>query len=72
VSGTFATSSTAGVLTGSITGLDVTTCQVYQPSANVTSCTADTLIYYFVDPTKAVALENDINQLTRGFFQLQQ
>jgi hypothetical protein len=45
---------------------------VYQPSGNVTSCTADTLIYYFVDPTKAVALENDIDQLTLGFFQLQQ
>jgi hypothetical protein len=57
LSGTFAIGSTNGLLTGTIT----------DPVSGI----SDTFTYYIVDTTKVVAIENDANQLTLGFFELQ-
>jgi hypothetical protein len=60
VSATFATTSTNGVFTGNISGI----ASHPVPSNKFT--------YYLVSPAKSVAIENDINQLTLGVFELQQ
>jgi hypothetical protein len=60
VSGTF-TAAASGIFTGTLTGLDVTT---------VTN--GDAFAYYLVDPTRVIGIETDPNQLTLGFFLLQQ
>jgi hypothetical protein len=60
VSGTF-TASANGAFTGTITGLDVTT-----------ATNADVFSYYLIDTTKLFAIETDTNQLTLGFFTLEQ
>ena len=60
VSGTF-TAAASGVFTGTITGLDVTT-----------ATNSNAFTYYMIDTTRAVAIETDPNQLTLGYFQLQQ
>jgi hypothetical protein len=60
VNGNFA-SSANGIFTGTITGLDVTT-----------SSNQDAFTYYMADPTKVFAIETDPNQLTLGFFRLEQ
>jgi hypothetical protein len=60
VTATYATTSTNGVFTGTISGI----ASHPKPSNEFT--------YYLVNPTKAVAIENDINQLTLGIFELQQ
>jgi len=67
---TFAATSTAGIFTGNITGIDVTDCQVYE--AATTACTADAFTYYFVNSNTVVGIENDANQLTLLRFELQQ
>jgi hypothetical protein len=59
-----------GIYAGYIGGLDLTTCPVYGVGA--TACSQDAFTFYFVDSTKAVAIENDANQLTLGTFELQQ
>jgi hypothetical protein len=64
--GTF-TSTTSGILAGTITGLDLTTCNVF--SLNGTICTADAFNYYMIDAASAIAIETDSNQLTLGLFQ---
>lgn len=51
----------SGFLTGTMTGLDATT-----------STNQDAFTYYVIDPTKVVAIETDPNQLTLGYFELQQ
>jgi len=61
VSGAFAADVSGEFLTGTITGLDVTT-----------STNADTFTYYPIDTTSIIAIESDTNQLTLGFFDLQQ
>ena len=53
------TSNPSGIFTGTITGLDI---------ANHT----DAFAYYLVDTTKVVAIETDANQMTLGYFELQQ
>ncbi len=69
VSGTF-TAAANGVFSSAtaagsgITGLDLTSCP--------TGCTDDAFAYYVIDPTRIVAIETDPNQLTLGFFRLQQ
>lgn len=63
VTGAFVQSS-GGIFTGTITGLDVTTC--------ATACTNDVFTYYLIDSTNLVAIETDANQLTLGYFDLQQ
>jgi len=50
----------SGFLTGTMTGLDTS------------FATQDNFTYYLVDATKAVAIQNDPNQLTLGYFELQQ
>jgi hypothetical protein len=60
VSGTF-TPFASGVLTGTITGLEV-------PS----NTTTPTFTYYIVDTTRVVAIETDTNQLTLVHFELKQ
>jgi hypothetical protein len=60
VSGAF-TASANGAFTGTITGLDVTT-----------ATNADVFSYYLIDTTKLFAIETDTNQLTLGFFTLEQ
>jgi hypothetical protein len=69
VAGSLALTGT-GIYTGSISGLDLTTCPVYGVGSS--ACSQDAFTFYFVDSTKAVAIENDANQLTLGFFELQQ
>jgi hypothetical protein len=56
LSGNFAASSTAGVLTGTTTDPDTNT---------------DVFTYYVVDGNSVVGIENDANQLTLGLFELQ-
>lgn len=68
VAGSLALSGT-GIYNGSISGLDLTTCPVYGVGSS--ACSQDAFTFYFVDSTKAVAIENDINQLTLGSFELQ-
>src|SRR5271166_126368 len=50
----------SGIFTGTIQGISTTS-----------GSTADNFTYYLVDTTKAVAIENDTDQLTLGVFQLQ-
>jgi hypothetical protein len=69
VSGSF-TSSSSGVFTGNINGLDVTSCTVYNASG--AGCSNDVFVYYVIDNTKAIAIETDQNQLTLGEFTLEQ
>jgi hypothetical protein len=61
VTGAFVASAD-GAFTGTITGLDVTQGASQQ----------DVFVYYLVDTTKVFAIETDTNQLTLGFFTLQQ
>lgn len=58
VTGTF-TAASSGAFTGTINGLDV-------------NGSTDTFVYYMVDTTIAFVLETDTNQLTYGFFSLEQ
>jgi hypothetical protein len=60
VTGTFAANAN-GIFTGTITGID-----------SVSASTADNFTYYLVDNIRAVAIETDSDQLTLGYFQLQQ
>jgi hypothetical protein len=64
VSGTFVTASN-GIFSGTITGLDVTSCATFGGSG----CTADVFNYYLIDATgDNIAIETDANQLTLGYF----
>jgi hypothetical protein len=64
VSGTF-TSNADGIFTGTVTGVDVTTCALFGGAG----CTADVFNYYLIDTTgDSIAIETDINQLTLGVF----
>jgi hypothetical protein len=67
---TFAATSTPGIFTGNITGLDVTDCQVYESATN--TCTADAFTYYLVSSSTVVGIESDANQQTLIRFELQQ
>jgi len=60
LSGAF-TASASGVFTGTITGVD-----------SVSAATADHFTYYVVDGTEVVAIQNDADQLSLGYFELQQ
>jgi len=60
LAGTF-TADGSGVFSDGMTGLDV-----------ATASNADTFTYYVIDTTRAVAIETDPNQMTLGYFQLQQ
>ncbi len=55
------TADPSGVFIGTITGLD-----------NSSTTAQDLFRYYVVDSTKAFAIETDLNQLTLGYFELQQ
>jgi hypothetical protein len=55
------TASANGAFSGAIQGLDVTT-----------ATNNDVFVYYLVDTTKIFAIETDTNQLTLGFFTLEQ
>ena len=57
----FSVVSASGIFTGTITGLDVST-----------STNDDAFAYYLVDTTRVVAIETDTNQMTLGYFELQQ
>jgi hypothetical protein len=69
VSGTF-TPSPNGAFTGTITGLDVSDCTAFNSGGS--GCTQDAFSYYLIDTTKVFFIETDTNQLTLGFFTLQQ
>jgi len=65
VSGAF-TVAASGAYTGTITGLDVTSCTAFGGAG---PCSTDTFIYYLVDPTgDNIAIETDVNQITLGYF----
>jgi len=67
VSGAF-TSNADGIFTGTITGVDVTTCPLFTTTA-AGPCTADIFNYYLIDATgDNIAIETDPNQLTLGAF----
>lgn len=55
------TADPSGVFNGTMTGLD-----------SATPTNQDSFNYYVIDTTKVVAIENDTNQLTLGYFELQQ
>lgn len=55
------TADPSGVFTGTITGLD-----------NTNATTQAAFTYYVIDSTKVVAIQTDPNQLTLGYFELQQ
>ena len=55
------TANSNGVFTGSITGIDA-----------LSSSSPDNYTYYVADPTKVFGIETDTNQITLGFFELQQ
>jgi hypothetical protein len=57
----FSTVDPSGFLTGTMTGLDVTT-----------TTNTGNFSYYLIDTTKVVAIQTDPNQLTLGYFELQQ
>lgn len=61
VTGTF-TADPSGVFTGSITGLDVT----------LGASQTDNFTYYLINNQSSIAIETDTNQLTLGYFDLQQ
>jgi hypothetical protein len=63
------TANANGVFTGTITGLDVTSCALFGVG---TGCLNDAFVYYVIDTTKVLAIETDGNQLTLGLFTLQQ
>ena len=63
------TANVNGVFTGTITGLDVTSCTLFGVG---TGCFNDAFVYYVIDTTKVIAIETDGNQLTLGLFTLQQ
>jgi hypothetical protein len=66
LNGTF-TSHSDGVFTGTITGLDVTSCNLLQSGEN--GCTVDKFDYYLIDANgDSIAIETDANQLTLGYF----
>jgi hypothetical protein len=65
VSGTFVTASN-GIFSGTITGVDVTTCTFFGGGP---ACTADVFNYYLIDATgDNIAIETDAYQLTLGYF----
>jgi hypothetical protein len=66
VSGAF-TSNANGIFTGTITGVDVTTCSLFTTAA--AGCTADIFNYYLIDAAgDNIAIETDASQLTLGAF----
>jgi hypothetical protein len=71
VSGAFAAASTAGVYTGTVTGIDVTYCQLYNASTTI-GCTNDVFNFYVVNPSTTVGIETDDNQLTLIRLEFQQ
>jgi len=58
----FSTVDPSGFLTGTITGLDV----------SMGAANAYPFSYYLIDNTRGVAIQTDTNQLTLGYFELQQ
>ena len=72
LTGTFAPSAnpaaaTAGVFTGTVTGIDLTNCPAFTSGAP--GCTADAFSYYLIDATgDNIAIETDLNQATLGVF----
>jgi hypothetical protein len=67
VAGAF-TSNADGIFTGTITGVDVTTCPLFTTTAEG-PCTADVFNYYLIDAAgDNIAIETDLNQLTLGAF----
>lgn len=69
ISGTF-NANANGAFAGTITGLDVTSCPVFNTGGG--GCTVNTFSYYLIDTTKIFAIETDTNQLTLGFLTLEQ
>ncbi|HVI10697.1 MAG TPA: hypothetical protein VND65_20575 [Candidatus Binatia bacterium] len=66
LSGTFVTGA-SGVFTGTIDGMDVTTCFIFQ--GHEAGCTTDAFDYYLIDTTgDSIMIETDGNQLTLGYF----
>jgi|HubBroStandDraft_1064217.scaffolds.fasta_scaffold00949_15 hypothetical protein len=62
VSGTFA-SNADGIFTGTVTGVDITSCTLFGGAG----CSADVFVYYLIDATgDNIAIETDTNQLTLG------
>jgi hypothetical protein len=65
VSGQFSSNSN-GVFTGTITGVDLTTCPSF--SSGGSDCTSDAFTYYLIDTAgDNILIETDTNQLTLGY-----
>jgi hypothetical protein len=60
LTGTF-TPNANGVFTGTISGI-----------SSIAGATSEKFTYYVADPTQIVAIETDLDQLTLGYFELQQ
>jgi len=66
VSGHFSSSSN-GVFTGTITGVDLTTCPLFDSEGS--GCTSDAFTYYLINTAgDNISIETDTNQLTLGYF----
>jgi hypothetical protein len=70
VSGTFASFSGSGISSGTVTGVDVTTCTQFTSSG--AGCTPDEFTYYIANPSTTVGIESDANQLTLIRLELQE
>jgi hypothetical protein len=66
MSGQFSSNSN-GVFTGTITGLDLTTCPLFDSGGS--GCTSDAFTYYLINTAgDSILIETDTNQLTLGYF----
>jgi hypothetical protein len=66
LSGNFSSTSN-GVFTGTISGVDLTTCPLFDSAGS--GCTSDTFTYFLINTAGAnILIETDTNQLTLGYF----
>jgi len=71
VTGTF-TAAAGAPFTGTVTGVDLLTCPIFNPTVDGAACNQDTFAYYLIDATgENIAIETDSNQLSLGYFDQQ-
>jgi hypothetical protein len=71
VTGTF-TAAASAPFQGSVTGVDLLTCPIFNPTVEGATCNSDTFAYYMIDVGgENIAIETDANQLSLGYFDQQ-
>jgi hypothetical protein len=71
VTGTF-TAAASAPFQGSVTGVDLLSCPIFDPTAEGATCNNDTFAYYMIDAGgENIAIETDANQLSLGYFDQQ-